>query len=83
MAQVNLPGREAGQWQHCRHIARRLSMSRRAGEGAVLEGGEQYVRSGQRGAVGGLEGFDGLDAGAEGVLLGESWNQHFKCAEYL
>jgi len=45
-----------------------------AREGTVLEGCEQSIEFLQGGAVGGFEGFDGVDSCGEGLLEGERGN---------
>jgi len=47
-----------------------------AGEGAVLEGREQGAGFGNRGEVGGLEGFDALDASRKDALQIDWRNDH-------
>ena len=41
-----------------------------AGKRPLLQRGKQRIQRGQGAAVGGFEGFDGLDAGGEGLLKG-------------
>lgn len=48
----------------------------------MLQRGKQRIELGQGGAVGRLEGFDGLDAGGEGLLEGE-WGYGNKCLTYV
>ncbi len=55
----------------------RGSQSQLPTERPLLQRGEQRVQLGQGGAVGGFEGFDGLDAGGEGLLEGEGGNWYF------
>ena len=40
----------------------------------LLQRGKQRIERGQGAAVGGFEGFDGGDAGGEGLLEGEGWS---------
>ena len=47
----------------------------------LLQRGKQRVERGQRAAVGGFEGFDGLDAGGEGLLEGERGKRNIQASQ--
>ena len=51
-------------------------------EGAVLEGGEERVQLGQRGAVRGLQLLHGGDAAGEFALQREGWNGDGNCMQF-
>ena len=57
------------------------SCSQLAPEGAVLEGGEERVELGQRGAVRGFQLLDGGDAAGEVALKGEGRNRNGQALE--
>ena len=48
---------------------------------SLLQRGKQRIQRGQGAAVGGFEGFDGGDAGGEGLLEGEGGKGYLKRAQ--
>jgi hypothetical protein len=56
----------------------RAFISEFSSEGAVLEGGEERVQLGQRGAVRGLQFLHGGDAAGEVALEGEGRKNHLQ-----